>query len=91
LLGPRPASFVLSAHDGFLILSPEDRLEADIATMTMIMQVASEVMFGIPMFVDCDEHARAVWPNRLVLGGELPETWLLVQRELARIKRGKAA
>ena len=79
-----------SAHDGFLILSPVERLEADIERMKLIMQAVSEAMFGVPMFVDCDEHARAVWPNRLVLGGKLHPTWELVQRELQRIKQRKA-
>lgn len=81
----------LSAHDGFLILSPVERLEQDIERMTLIMQAVSEALFGIPMFVDCDEHARAVWPNRLVLGGKLPATWELVQRELQRIKQAAEA
>jgi hypothetical protein len=79
-----------SAHDGFLIIAPTERLEADIARMTLIMQAASEALFGIPMFVDCDEHDRAVWPNRLVLGGELHPTWKLVQRELHRVKQQAA-
>lgn len=81
----------LSAHDGFLIMAPIDRLEADIERMTLIMQAVSEEMFGIPMFVDCDKHARAVWPHQLVLGGKLPATWQLIQRELRRIKQRKAA
>jgi hypothetical protein len=79
-----------SAHDGFLITAPVERLEADIECMTLIMQAASEALFGIPMFVDCDKHARAVWPNRLVLGGELHPTWKLVQRELRRVKQRAA-
>ena len=79
-----------SAHDGFLIAAPAERLEADIKRMTLIMQASSEALFGMPMFVDCDENARAVWPDRLMLGGKLHPTWRLVQRELRRVKRQTA-
>jgi hypothetical protein len=82
------------AHDGFLIMAPIEHLERDIARMTAIMVAASEALFGYPMFIDCDENARAVWPDRLMLGGKLSDTWRLVQQELHRLKqqaREKAA
>ena len=76
-----------SAHDGFLIMAPVERLEQDIATMTLIMKAASAAMFGTAMFVDCDQHARCIWPNRFTPDGKLPVTWELVQRELQRVKQ----
>lgn len=83
-----------SAHDGFLIMAPIEYLERDIARMKAIMVAASEALFGYPMFIDCDENARAVWPDRLMLGGKLSDTWRLAQQELHRLKqqaREKAA
>jgi hypothetical protein len=76
----------LSAHDGFLIIAPEDRIDHDTEIMRQIMIAASEVLFGYPMLVDCGEDGRAVWPHRLVIGGELPATWKLINRELRKVK-----
>ena len=73
------------AHDGFLIIAPADRLDADSEKMKLIMQAAGVAMFGSARMVKIEQ--KVVWPERFDPGDEYHETWELVLRELARLRR----
>jgi DNA polymerase I len=74
----------MPVHDGFVISSPAERLDADIAKMRAIMGWASKLVTGLEIRVDCkvvrypdrymDKRGERMW--NFIIG-------LLAQREMA--------
>jgi DNA polymerase-1 len=79
-----------SVHDGYLIIAPLERLNADIMRMTAIMCETSIRLFGEPMIIDCEAVVR--WPDRFPAEtGRVADMWELIQRELVAVRRRKQA
>jgi hypothetical protein len=79
-----------SVHDGFLITSPLETLERDIALMKLIMELASLALFGTKMTIKTEADVR--WPAdqaegpRFDPGAEANAIYDLVITEFARLK-----
>jgi hypothetical protein len=79
-----------SVHDGFLITSPLETFERDIARMKLIMELASIALFGAKMTIKLEADVR--WPvdraegPRFDPGEEANATWDLVMAELTQLK-----
>jgi len=74
-------------HDAFLICAPNDRLEADIDRMQVIMQTAAEQLLGFPIRADCE--IKAHFPDHFMpKEPEAIHNWQAVCRELTRLGCG---
>jgi hypothetical protein len=74
-----------SLHDGFMILAPEDRIEADAQRMVAIIKGAGAALLGVPVLVGEPEIVR--WPDRFVPDNENGEheAWRMIVNHLDRL------